>query len=158
MHATVMYRRSTLEDIGEFDPDLEACEDYDLYLRVTRELPIAGHEKLVAEYRKRSDSMSGDAPRMLSAVLEVMDRQRKFVEKDRERLAAYLQGIRFWKAFYGIRSLRQIAHQLVGRDVDGAGEKSSALLSSVGFWEILINSPVWLWRHWLAGKGSRWGS
>ena len=36
MHATVMYRR-TVFDSYSFDTSLTACEDYDLYLRITRQ-------------------------------------------------------------------------------------------------------------------------
>jgi glycosyltransferase involved in cell wall biosynthesis len=36
MHATVMYRRQTLEGTGGFETTLPACEDYDLYLRIAR--------------------------------------------------------------------------------------------------------------------------
>ena len=39
MHATVLYRRETLERHGGFDTSLSASEDYDLYLRMARQGP-----------------------------------------------------------------------------------------------------------------------
>lgn len=39
--SAVMMRRSLLEDVGLFDESLPACEDYDLWLRVTAQYPVA---------------------------------------------------------------------------------------------------------------------
>ena len=51
MHATVMYRRAALEEVGGFDPTLRACEDYDLYLRLSPRHPVAVTQDCIAEYR-----------------------------------------------------------------------------------------------------------
>ena len=60
MHATVMYRRDRLEEIGGFDPSLRACEDYDVHLRLARSFPVAGDARCVAEYRRHSGNLSYD--------------------------------------------------------------------------------------------------
>ena len=43
MHATVIYRRECLLEVGGFDPELKACEDFDVFLRRSgaRLLPTA---------------------------------------------------------------------------------------------------------------------
>ena len=38
--STVMVRRELFDRFGLFDPDLPCCEDYDLWLRVAREVPF----------------------------------------------------------------------------------------------------------------------
>lgn len=43
--STVMIHRSVFDDVGLFDTDLPACEDYDLWLRITTKYPVL----LVAE-------------------------------------------------------------------------------------------------------------
>lgn len=54
--------------VGRFEPSLSACEDWDLWIRAAR----AGAEfvalhRVVALYRRRESSMSGDRRRMLAA-------------------------------------------------------------------------------------------
>lgn len=39
MHAAVMYRRDRIAELGGFDHQLRACEDYDLYLRMNSFIP-----------------------------------------------------------------------------------------------------------------------
>lgn len=39
--SAVMMRRSLLEQVGLFDESMPACEDYDLWLRVTAQYPVA---------------------------------------------------------------------------------------------------------------------
>ena len=51
MHATVMYRASVFEHFS-YNTSLRYCEDYDLYLQVTRLFPIIYHTQLIAVYRK----------------------------------------------------------------------------------------------------------
>ena len=37
---TVMYRRFVFENVGQFDPELKASEDYDLYFRISKILSL----------------------------------------------------------------------------------------------------------------------
>jgi glycosyltransferase involved in cell wall biosynthesis len=46
MHGTVMYDRKRMLDAGGFDVRLRRCEDYDIYLRMSRNDPIANHRQL----------------------------------------------------------------------------------------------------------------
>jgi glycosyltransferase involved in cell wall biosynthesis len=101
MHATVAYRRRTLERVGLFDLTLPACEDYDLYLRVARKLSIGSYPAVVAEYRRHAANMSNEPARMLSAVLRVLDRQKPWVRGRPELRRAYLEGRHEWLRYYG---------------------------------------------------------
>ena len=84
MHATVMYRRWALKVTGDFNTSLDACEDYDLYLRVARRFPVRGYNKVVTEYRQHSDNMTSDWARMLRYAVEVVHAQWEYVKGDEE--------------------------------------------------------------------------
>jgi glycosyltransferase involved in cell wall biosynthesis len=103
MHACVMYRRVALVDVGGFDQDLKACEDYDLYLRLASQHTVACHPALVAEYRLHESNMSGDPRRMLAAVLDVLDRQHARVRGEARLANAWRDGRRTWQDYYGAR-------------------------------------------------------
>jgi len=110
MHATVMYRRAALTAIGAFDQGLRACEDYELYLRIAREHPIACHHHIVAEYRLRSGSMSEDPALMLRSVLKVLRAERAHLPPQPSYRAAYREGRRFWRGLYAERLVRRMRH------------------------------------------------
>lgn len=99
MHATVMYRRSHLAAVGGFDPELPACEDYDLYLRLAQRFPVTYGPGPVAEYWRHGANMSLDTALMLRSALLVLRRH----EADAHRIgasAAYRDGVRGWKRHY----------------------------------------------------------
>jgi glycosyltransferase involved in cell wall biosynthesis len=116
MHATVVYRRRTLEHVGLFNPALPACEDYDLYLRVARRLPIGSHAAVVAEYRRHGGNMSNEPARMLSAVSGVLDAQLRWVWRHPELRRAYLEGRREWRRYYGTPLVEDVRRSVIVRD------------------------------------------
>ena len=101
MHATVMYRRDLLVQAGGFSADLSACEDYDVYLRLSRAHPIGTHAHIVAEYRIHGFNMSRDSRAMLRAALAVLDRQRAVAAKTEKTASAWRDGKRIWRNHYG---------------------------------------------------------
>ena len=100
MHAAVMYRRETFDTI-RYDTALRACEDYDVYLRITREHPVGNHSVKVAAYRRHGNSMSANAAWMLSQVLKVHGREENNLRTEQERVA-WRRGIRTWKEYYAL--------------------------------------------------------
>ena len=57
--SAVMLRRSLLSEVGGFDETLPACEDYDLWLRVTSRFPVGLIRKpLVIRYGGHDDQLS----------------------------------------------------------------------------------------------------
>ena len=60
MIGTVMFDRAKLLGIGGFDPSLGMCEDWDAYLRLSREFPFAAHRRVVARYLRHRSNMSND--------------------------------------------------------------------------------------------------
>lgn len=98
MIAAVMFTRWVAADFT-FDPSLANCEDYDLYLRITKRHPIVQHQAQLAAYRIHGAAMSAHVPSMLAGALEVLARQRKTLES-RSETAAYRRGVRFWNRYY----------------------------------------------------------
>jgi len=67
--SAVVVKRTLLEDVGVFDNDFPACEDYDLWLRISWKYPIwLIPEPLIIK--------EGGAPDQLSRSIEGMDRYR----------------------------------------------------------------------------------
>lgn len=57
--SAVVMRRSVLDDVGLFDPSLPACEDYDLWLRITCRYHVGlVPEKLVVKTGGHADQLS----------------------------------------------------------------------------------------------------
>ncbi|HET7179569.1 MAG TPA: glycosyltransferase [Chryseosolibacter sp.] len=113
MHASVMYRRNTLEEF-EFDTTLRACEDYDLYLKLSRRYPVGAHSKKIAGYRRHGQNMSQDFELMLSQVLKVHGRQRHHLQGS-EEISAWKQGRATWKMYYATRLYRDLFLAIDGR-------------------------------------------
>jgi glycosyltransferase involved in cell wall biosynthesis len=100
MHGTVLYRRDRLVAIGGFDERLRRLEDYDVYLRIAREYPVAGYPDLIASYRLHGGNMSTDHRAMLRTALEVHARYEP-PRTDPESRAAWVEGKRRWRRYYG---------------------------------------------------------
>jgi len=98
MHGTVMYSRWVF-DFFQFDETLEACEDYDLYLKTARKFLVINHIQKIAAYRIHNTNMSGNISLMLSSVLKVLQKQRSDLQTIEEE-AAFEQGLKIWKDYY----------------------------------------------------------
>jgi glycosyltransferase involved in cell wall biosynthesis len=133
MIATVMFRRGVLVAQGGFDTGLEACEDYDLYLRIARVHPVAAHASVVAEYRRHSAAMSNDGRRMLRAAVRAHSAQRRISRATGEWRAAYREGASFWRRYYGAQILADAARSA------HRGDYASACRSA---WTALRYAPV----------------
>ena len=101
MHATVLFRREALERVGGFDRSLRACDDYDVYLRIARRMPVSTHEALIAEYRWHGANTSFNWRLMLRSTLGPLRAQWRNVRGNPELEAAYRTGVRHWQQYYG---------------------------------------------------------
>lgn len=86
MHGTVLYNAAILRASGGFDTDLRSCEDYDVYLRLVRDHPIAAYPAVAACYRRHDETLSRDRFSMIGAVLKVLDRHGSGSPGDRAAL------------------------------------------------------------------------
>ena len=106
--SAVMLRRTLLDEVGLFDETLPACEDYDLWLRISCRYPVhlLPEPLLVKE---------GGAPDQLSATVEGLDRYRiqsmvKLIRAgilDEEQLAAAKEELRRKCRIYGQGCIRR---------------------------------------------------
>lgn len=98
MEATVLYRRELFYSFF-FDPQLKACEDYDLNLNITRHFPTVTHTEKIAAYRIHESNMSADKILMLNNVMRVLKRQKSKL-RDQKEIKAYNNGIKSWQTYY----------------------------------------------------------
>lgn len=128
MPGMAIFRREPLLAAGGFaEEGIDAAADYDLYLRLSREHPVVDHGTLVAAYRQHAESMSGDASRMLRETLTVMDRHRPDMEGDAATVAAWTDGRRDWRDFYGTHLVEEIRAHVHGREWRAAFRKAATL-------------------------------
>lgn len=118
MHATVMYRRTVFDSVGRFDTSRAACEDYDLYLRITRNFPVRRHDDVVAEYRQHGENMSLNPGLMLKTSLSVLGAQRKYARGNKKSAEAYKAGVRNWQKYYGKKLMKDLRSRAKAREWD----------------------------------------
>ncbi|MES2646167.1 MAG: glycosyltransferase family 2 protein [Bacteroidota bacterium] len=98
MHATVMYQRWVFDQY-RFDTTLNAFEDYDMYLKISRSYPVIHHQELLAVYRIHTSNMSANNKLMLDNALNVLKRQEAYLSDEKEK-RCYRFGIKYWKNYY----------------------------------------------------------
>lgn len=112
---SVIYHRWVLDCIGGFDVRRDAAADYDLYLRITRMMPVRSHGTVVSEYRHHGRNMSRDSNLMLEAIRSSLESQRRHVAKNPELQVALQDGIGAAETFYGDELLQDIRAQWARR-------------------------------------------
>jgi glycosyltransferase involved in cell wall biosynthesis len=112
--ATVVFRRQLVAAVGGFASGVDACADYDLYLRISRDYPVVFHDTVVADYRSHGANMSNNSARMLREALAVLRRQRSHLAS-RSHRAAFKEGVRNIRIYYGDRLTMQIRAHLRAR-------------------------------------------
>ena len=68
-----LVRKSILASSGLFNPDLRQCEDYDLWLRISRAFPIIHLDRTVTRIRHHSRQLSQDRAQQLKWELRVKE-------------------------------------------------------------------------------------
>jgi glycosyltransferase involved in cell wall biosynthesis len=106
MIAAVLFQRWVLEEF-QYDESLRACEDYDLYLKISRKYPVLHHTEKIAAYYIHSYNMSSNIPLMLNNILTVLNRQKEKLKTAEER-RAYLVGKSIWKNYYCHELFKQL--------------------------------------------------
>jgi glycosyltransferase involved in cell wall biosynthesis len=104
--AAIMYRIWVFKEFV-FDESLRACEDYDLYLKVSRKYSAIHHSGVIAAYRMHANNMSSNSIMMLTYALKVLKRQQKELATPGER-KAYNLGKSFWTNYYCYELYRKL--------------------------------------------------
>ncbi len=140
----VMFRRSVLETVGEFDTSLPASEDLDMLLRVARSFPGVHHGAIVAQYRRHSSNMSRNGVLMLGTMHRVMESQRRFVKGNPRLEAARKRGEIYWRDRYGAVTIIQAGAHLVRREPAHAAKAIGVMLRHVRGRIVML---PWKFRH-----------
>ena len=83
--STVVVRRKCLSVSGLFDPLLGACEDYDMWLKLSRHYELAFVPQTSALYRVHGHNMSGNPALMAREVTFVLNRHLRLVRQKGNR-------------------------------------------------------------------------
>jgi hypothetical protein len=143
MHATVMYRRVIFESVGEFNCGLATCEDYDMYLRITRGHVVHSHSCVVAEYRRHGAAMSMDPARMLGGALAALAGQSQYIAGRPDYVRAQRAGIKGMRRYAPQPLLRFMLTCLKTGRLHTVLRLSPALLRFL---------PTWLRAIWLDAR------
>ena len=101
---TVLYQRQVFDFVHGFDP-AHRVEDYELYLRITRDFPVYSHNQVIAEYRQHRSTRSRDVLAVERAALAAHDAQWDFVKANSLYREAYDAGAQFWQNDYSIQQM-----------------------------------------------------
>ncbi len=108
--SSLVSRRSAIAAVGGFNEELEAGDDYELYLKLARRYPIFCHDSVVTEYRRHGSNTTRNSALVLTSQLQVLKGQRSQL-RDKSERAARRAGIRKTRAEHGEALAEQIAAQ-----------------------------------------------
>ena len=74
VHTSVLFPRAVLERVGEFEPALRQCQDWDYVLRACEVAPVRGTQAVVTRYRRHESSASANFERATHFESLVVDR------------------------------------------------------------------------------------
>jgi glycosyltransferase involved in cell wall biosynthesis len=131
MHASVMYQRWVFETFM-FDTSLPYCEDYDLYLRISRRYPVFHHTALIAVYRIHGNNMSSNYAEMMKYALLVLSNNEKHLRNPAEKESS-IRGEVFWKNYYSLMIYQHLQVQLYSK-------KSNLYKTELK--TLMINAPI----------------
>ena len=115
--ALVLFRRRVFDFAQGFDPALVPVEDYDLYLRITKDFPVYCHDEVVAEYRQYELNSSRDATVMQRVALAAHRAQLHFARGNGRYRKAYESGRHFWQEIYPVQEMVKRIREIVRREV-----------------------------------------
>jgi glycosyltransferase involved in cell wall biosynthesis len=78
--SSVAVRRSVIEAVGNFDENLSACENWELWLRVAQVSELEALEDTLVSYRQHENNMSLDIDKMRNNRLAVLEKYRRRIE------------------------------------------------------------------------------
>lgn len=72
---TMLVNRSCIQQVGDFRAHMRNQEDYEYWLRFTRQYPIAFVDEVLAKYRRHPQQLTDHSKieQMINAVLEIID-------------------------------------------------------------------------------------
>ncbi len=131
MPGMVMHRRACMEALAPngFSTAADHSSDYELYLRIARQRPIARHDAVVAEYRVHDANTSHKAAVMLRGTMTVHRAQWRYVKRRPDYREAYRRGSFKWQERYGTQVLASVREHLARGGWDGRRHAFHGLLT-----------------------------
>lgn len=126
--SSVLARRDALLQAGGFREDLRACEDWDMWVRLSRLGSFAALADPLTDYYVYPSSMSTDPQRMLTAVEQILP----------STLVADLNGVQRWAWIRRIRAVQLYSAGVIARE-NGRDGEMAYMLRSLAAWP----SPFW---------------
>lgn len=108
---TAMFKRHQLAQAGNFctDPAINGCDDFELFLRLTRRDVVSCHHELVAEHRYHGSQTTKNRRLMLKSAMTAYRHQRQYIREHPEYREDYVSSRRAAQEFWGRLSLDQLA-------------------------------------------------
>lgn len=116
----VTFKKSFLERLDYvFDEKLHVAEDFDLYLRFSRQFPIFCHNKISLLYRKHESNLSSanGAVKTLNSLLTLLNREKDIVRTDSKLMKSLKEGKAHWKTKFCPRCVDEFVCCLKKREV-----------------------------------------
>ena len=134
--SSVLIARAVFDQVGLFDAQLRACEDWDMWLRIAQHYSFDFVDQTLVSIRVHPDNMQKDLGRMVSAELMVLN---KFYERGQSN--PFL----LWKLRTYLSNKKLTAHAIAG--FDHCSPKLQAQLSG---WRMTLASMALAPLRWLA--------
>ncbi|MGD1929029.1 MAG: glycosyltransferase family 2 protein [Leptolyngbyaceae cyanobacterium] len=125
--SNILVRRSIVEEVGQFDPNLHSVEDWEYYLRLAARCNFSVVKKHQIYYRKSSQAMSASVPRMESYGLTVIERAFSQAPKDLQYLKP--------------RSLSKLYRYLALQCVRNSSSREDLAVATQKLTKSILNSP-----------------
>jgi glycosyltransferase involved in cell wall biosynthesis len=95
-HMSMLFPRAVVEAVGDWDPSLVQCQDWDFVLRAVEHAPVRGDQEVASFYRRHGSSQSANLDRALHFESRVVERyferhpEQRGTRLEREALAKLL--------------------------------------------------------------------
>ncbi|HEV2577222.1 MAG TPA: glycosyltransferase [Acidobacteriaceae bacterium] len=126
--SSVLARRDALLQTGGFREDVRACEDWDMWVRLSRLGSFSAVTEPLTGYYVYPSSMSTDPQRMLTAMEQILP----------STLVSDLSGFERWAWTRRIRAVQLYSAAVIARE-NGRDGEMSYMLRSLAAWP----SPLW---------------
>lgn len=99
---SVVVKRDAIEKVGIFDPSLKAAENWDLWIRISKEFSVDYVDEPLVNYLKHEGNMSADSPVMLNATKCILQKHLLDVPSDPLLEGTYKKAYANYYYRYGI--------------------------------------------------------
>jgi glycosyltransferase involved in cell wall biosynthesis len=115
--ATILFRRSVFESVGGFNgsKNMMGVDDFDLVLRISRNLPVHCHNQITAEYRFHSANTSRNVEMMFRSSLAVFRSEWPWVKGNKKYEEALRRGLRHCRDRFAEELVEQVRAQARSR-------------------------------------------